>query len=181
MLFLLEGDWIDKQPIDNNHRIKLDENNKEKWNEIKKKVEDAINEIFCKEVKDLRNYNKEEKKKFIQKYPEYARFVCEEKETGYFDKSKVLKQAREYRDKLEDKVANDRGSKKEKEANIREAIYYDLKSYFKHIENILNQFNELKDTKIEGQIHNLLFPQYFSRDEKEKFENNKKKVKINKK
>lgn len=175
VLFLLEGDWIDKQPIDNNHCIKLDENNKEKWNEIKKKVEDAINEIFCKEVKDLRNYNKEEKKKFIQKYPEYARFVCEEKETGYFDESKVLKQAREYRDKLEDKVANDKGkNKKEKEANIREAIYYDLKSYFKHRENILNQFNELKDTKIEGQIHNLLFPQYLSRDEKEKFENNKK-------
>ena len=69
---------------------------------------------------------------------------------------------------MEDKVANDRGkNKKEKEANIREAIYFDLKSYFKHRENILNQFNKLKDTQIEGQIHNLLFPQYFSRKEAE--------------
>ncbi|GEM_PF-4566355 len=168
VLFLLESEWIDNQPIDKDHHIKLDDKNKDKWNEIKKKVEDAINEILCNNIADLKQYNKENKKKFIQQYPEYARFVVEEKETGYFDEGKVLKQARKYRDELEDKVANDKGKNKtEKEANIREAIYFDLKSYFKHRENILNQFQELKDTKIEGQIHNLLFPQYFSRKEAE--------------
>ena len=169
VLFLLESDWIDNQPIDKDHHIKLDDKNKDKWNEIKKKVEDAINEILCNNIADLKEYNKENKKKFIQKYPEYARFACEGKETGYFDESKILKQARKYRDELEDKVANDRGkNKKEKEANIREAIYFDLKSYFKHRENILNQFNELKDTKkMEEHIHNLLFPRYFSRKEAE--------------
>ena len=175
VLFLLESKWINNQQTDKDHHIKLDDKNKDKWNEIKKKVEDAINEILCNNIADLKEYNKENKKKFIKKYPEYAGFACEEKETGYFNEGKVLKQARKYRDELEDKVANDKGkNKKEKEANVREAIYYDLKSYFKHRENILNQFNELKDTKIEGQIHNLLFPQYLSRDEKEKFENNKK-------
>ena len=175
VLFLLESKWINNQQTDKDHHIKLDDKNKDKWNEIKKKVEDAINEILCNNIADLKEYNKENKKKFIKKYPEYAGFACEKKETGYFNEGKVLKQARKYRDELEDKVANDKGkNKKEKEANVREAIYYDLKSYFKHRENILNQFNELKDTKIEGQIHNLLFPQYLSRDEKEKFENNKK-------
>lgn len=70
VLFLLESDWIDNQPIDKDHHIKLDDKNKkDKWNDIKKKVEDAINEILCNNIADLKKYNKENKKKFIQKYP----------------------------------------------------------------------------------------------------------------
>ena len=54
LLFLLESKWIDNQQTDKDHHIKLDDKNKDKWNEIKKKVEDAINEILCNNIEDLK-------------------------------------------------------------------------------------------------------------------------------
>lgn len=168
VLFLLESDWIDNQPIDKDHHIKLDDKNKkDKWNDIKKKVEDAINEILCNNIADLKEYNKENKKKFIKKYPEYAGFACEEKETGYFDEGKVLKQAREYRDKLEDKVANDIGSKKEQQKNLNTIMGLHLLSYIRDRQKVINYLKQLltDKPKLEKALHNLIIKKGLDGDE----------------
>ena len=158
ILFLLEGKWINNQKLDKYHKIIIDDKNKDKWNNVKNKVEDAIVDILSNKIPNIKQKNQQLRQDFINKFPEYTDIIKNEKDIGYFNYDKMLEKARKYRNDLEDKVVNNKGNKKQQQKNIDKIMGMHLLSYIRDRQKVIDNLKQLltDKPKLEKALHNLI-------------------------
>jgi hypothetical protein len=162
--FLLESDWIN-QKSNQFHDIKIEEDEDEEndnnqmfpdisWKEVRKNLSIEIEKLFNKHFPELQMENSKKINDLKEKYPHYADYI-ETANVGFVDEKQLLdnayKQARKEEQKLESKNASIE--------DVKKCVSNDLIRYILHRQKIIEKLQELKNTKIEKEVHNLFLEQ----------------------
>lgn len=162
--FLLESDWINKNSNEF-HDIKIEEDEDEEndnnqmfpdisWKEVRKNLSIEIEKLFNKHFPELQMENSKKINDLKEKYPHYADYI-ETSNVGFVDEKQLLdnayKQARKEEQKLESKNASIE--------DVKKCVSNDLIRYILHRQKIIEKLQELKNTKIEKEVHNLFLEQ----------------------
>ena len=162
--FLLESDWIN-QKSNQFHDIKIEEDEDEEndnnqmfpdisWKEVRKNLSIEIEKLFNKHFPELQMENSKKINDLKEKYPHYADYI-ETSNVGFVDEKQLLdnayKQARKEEQKLESKNASIE--------DVKKCVSNDLIRYILHRQKIIEKLQELKNTKIEKEVHNLFLEQ----------------------
>ena len=162
--FLLESDWIN-QKSNQFHDIKIEEDEDEEndnnqmfpdisWKEVRKNLSIEIEKLFNKHFPELQMENSKKINDLKEKYPHYADYI-ESSNVGFVDEKQLLdnayKQARKEEQKLESKNASIE--------DVKKCVSNDLIRYILHRQKIIEKLQELKNTKIEKEVHNLFLEQ----------------------
>jgi len=162
-LFILKSDWIDKQEVDKNHKLKSCKN----WDKIKpqviKKLLEIIKPILDKDkIKrgkkeyDYNGYVKQQKIDLTNKYPDCAEYIKNYESIGIIDDNDIILSAIDDTNNKEKEAI-----KNENKTNQEELFAGALARYIRHRQEIIEQiavsFKNAQDK--EEYIHNLIVPQ----------------------
>ena len=160
--FLLESDWIN-QNTNQFHEVENVNDGEEEeyplfpeisWKDVRKELSIIINQLLNKQFPELEEENKRKISDLKEKYPHYADYI-NNNNIGFIDEKQALdyayKQTRIEEEKLNDKNVSI--------ADIRKCVSNDLTRYVLHRQKIIDKLQELKNTHIEKEIHNLFLQQ----------------------
>lgn len=160
--FLLESDWVNQQTNQFHEIENINDDEKEdnqifpeiSWKDVRKELSIKINELLNKQFPELEAENKRKINDLKEKYPHYADYI-DDNYIGFVDEKQKLdyayKQARIEEEKLDHKDVSI--------ADIRKCISNDLTRYVLHRQKIIEKLQELQNTNIEKEVHNLFLEQ----------------------
>jgi len=158
---LLESDWINKQS-NQFHDIEIEEDEEDGqqestfilWSDVKKELVKEVNKLLNKQFPELEKENAKKINDLKEKYPHYADYI-ENSSIGFVDEKQILdnayKQARTEEQRLE--------SKNTSIEDVKRCVSNDLIRYILHRQKIIEKLQELKNTEIEKEVHNLFLEQ----------------------
>lgn len=160
--FLLESDWINKQ-ANQYHELDIateDEDSLQEsliieWSDVRIQLIAELNKLLNKEFPELEEQNTKQINDLKAKYLYLADYIENKDLIGFVDETKVLDNAYKKARKEEKDLENKNVSIEK----IKKCVSNDLIRYILHRQEIIKKLQELKETAVEANIHNLFLRQ----------------------
>ncbi len=160
--FLLESYWINKQ-ANQYHELDIateDEDSLQEsliieWSDVKSQLITELNKLLHKKFPELEEQNTKQINDLKAKYLYLADYIENKDLIGFVDETKVLDNAYKKARKEEKDLENKNVSIEK----IKKCVSNDLIRYILHRQEIIKKLQELKETEVEANIHNLFLRQ----------------------
>jgi hypothetical protein len=160
--FLLESSWINKQ-ANQYHELDIATEDEDflqesliiEWADVKKQLEEEVNKLLNNEFPELEEQNTKQINDLKEKYPHLADYIENKGVLGFVDKKKVLDNAYKKARKEEEELEKEDVSIEK----IKKCVSNDLIKYILHRQKIITKLQEIKETAVEANIHNLFLKQ----------------------